>query len=267
MQLKQTQRLLSIMAQLRDKHHGCPWDIEQDFGSIAPYTIEEAYEVADAIRNKDMAGLKDELGDLLLQVVFHAQMGKEEGLFDFEQVAEAICDKMEQRHPHVFGDAAIATADAQTASWEAIKAEERKKKAKGSVLDDVPLALPALLRAEKLQKRAARVGFDWPTLRPVFTKLYEELTELQDALDEGAKPDRLADELGDLLFVIANIARHCKVDPEDALRGTNHKFEQRFHYIEKTLAAQGKQLTDATLEEMDALWNEAKRKEKKAHAA
>lgn len=263
---KPIDELLSIMARLRDKETGCPWDIEQDFASIAPYTLEEAYEVADAIAENDMAGLKEELGDLLLQVVFHSQMAKEEGLFSFDEVAAAISQKLIRRHPHVFGEKEIRTAEAQTASWEAIKAEERKEKAGKpvSVLDNVPKALPALTRALKLQKRAAKVGFDWDNPEPVFAKLTEEVQELRDALAEGASPAKLADELGDILFVCANLARQFDIEPEEALRGTNHKFERRFHYIEERLAAAGRTPQEASLEEMDALWDEAKKTEKTA---
>lgn len=257
------ERLLAVMAWLRDPKHGCPWDIEQTFRTIAPYTIEEAYEVADAIERDDMSALKEELGDLLLQVVYHAQMASETGAFDFDQVASAVAGKMIDRHPHVFGDAVIATADAQTVSWEARKAAERAATSGPSTstgaLAGVARALPALLRAEKLQKRAARVGFDWPSIEPVIDKIEEELGELRAEL-EAATVDqaRVTDELGDVLFAVANLARHCKVDPEAALRGTNDKFERRFGHIERQLAAQGREPVDATLEEMEALWVEAK---------
>lgn len=257
-------RLLEIMRRLRDPEHGCPWDVQQDFRSIAPYTIEEAYEVAEAIEQEDLAQLKDELGDLLFQVVFHAQMAQEAGAFDFDAVAEAIAEKLVRRHPHVFGVADIRDADAQTQSWEAIKAEERRQKAGGgpvSALDGVGVGLPGLTRAVKLQKRAARVGFDWAEIGPVFDKLDEEIRELRHELEQGGAPDRLEDELGDLLFVAANLARHLKVDPEAALRRTNAKFERRFRYIERALAEQGRTPDDASLEEMDALWEAAKREE------
>lgn len=255
--------LLSIMARLRDKNGGCPWDIEQDFTSIAPYTLEEAYEVADAIAEGDMQGLKEELGDLLLQVVFHAQMAKEENLFDFNEVAAGIGQKLIRRHPHVFGEAEIRTAEAQTASWEAIKAEERNEKAgkQAGILDNVPKALPALTRALKLQKRAAKVGFDWASPEPVFAKLNEEVAELREALAEGASKEKLTDELGDILFVCANLARQFDIEPEEALRGTNRKFERRFRFIEQALSAEGRTPDDATLEEMDALWDAAKKTE------
>jgi MazG family protein len=257
------ERLLAVMAWLRDRQHGCPWDIDQTFRTIAPYTIEEAYEVADAIERDDMPALKEELGDLLLQVVYHSQMASEAGAFRFEDVAAAIADKMVDRHPHVFGDLEVADADEQTIYWEARKAAERAKKAGGTepagTLDGVARALPALLRAEKIQKRAARVGFDWKTIGPVIDKIEEELGELRAELDAGkTDPDRIMDELGDVLFAVANLARHCKVDPEAALRSTNDKFEKRFRYVEAQLALQGRKPAEAALEEMEALWQEAK---------
>jgi ATP diphosphatase len=257
-------RLLEVMAWLRDRQHGCPWDVDQTFRTIAPYTIEEAYEVADAIERHDLPALKEELGDLLLQVVYHAQMAREAGAFGFADVAAGIADKMVDRHPHVFGDDRIATAEAQTVSWEARKAAERAAKQADTTqpagaLDGVARALPALLRAEKIQKRAARVGFDWKETGPVIDKIEEELGELRAELSAGViDQDRLADELGDVLFAVANLARHCKVDPEAALRATNDKFERRFRYIERRLAEQRRRPTDATLEEMEALWQEAK---------
>lgn len=258
--------LLDIMARLRDPDGGCPWDLEQNFASIAPYTIEEAYEVADAIERGDMGDLKDELGDLLLQVVFHAQMAKEEGRFDFPDVVRAICEKMIRRHPHVFGDEDQRSAGAVKGRWEEIKAEEKAEKGKAptSILDDVPLALPALARAIKLQNRAARVGFDWPDTSLVIDKLNEEMLELSAEVAKGSDPDRLEDELGDLLFVYANLARHMKVDPEAALRRANAKFRRRFGRIEEKLAAAGKRPEDSSLEEMDALWNEAKAEERES---
>ena len=255
-------RLLAVMAWLRDRQHGCPWDIEQNFRTIAPYTIEEAYEVADAIERNDMVALKEELGDLLLQVVYHAQMASEVEAFGFDDVAATIADKMVDRHPHVFGDLKIADADAQTISWEARKAAERAKKngaEPAGTLDGVARALPALMRAEKIQKRAARVGFDWNTIGPVIDKIEEELGELRHEVSAGdADHDRITDELGDVLFAVANLARHCKVDPEAALRSTNDKFERRFRYVERRLAEQGRKPADATPEEMEALWQEAK---------
>ena len=255
-------RLLAVMAWLRDRQHGCPWDIDQTFRTIAPYTIEEAYEVADAIDRDDMPALKEELGDLLLQVVYHAQMASETGAFAFQDVAQAIADKMVDRHPHVFGDLKITDANAQTVSWEARKAAERAGKnssAPAGTLDGVARALPALLRAEKLQKRAARVGFDWKEIGPVIDKIEEELGELRAEIGAGTQdPARVADEMGDVLFAVANLARHCKVDPEAALRSTNDKFERRFRYVEDRLADQGRRPADTTLEEMEALWQEAK---------
>ena len=256
-------RLLAVMAWLRDRQHGCPWDIDQTFRTIAPYTIEEAYEVADAIERDDMPALQEELGDLLLQVVYHSQIAREAGSFGFDDVAAAIADKMVDRHPHVFGDMDIRTADAQTVSWEARKAAERA--AKGATvgtpgaLDGVALALPALMRAEKIQKRAARVGFDWATIGPVIDKIEEELRELRAELEAGKiEHAKVADELGDVLFAVANLARHCKVDPEVALRATNDKFEKRFRHIERRLAETGRTPSDASLEEMEVLWQEAK---------
>jgi MazG family protein len=256
-------RLLAVMAWLRDRQHGCPWDVEQTFRTIAPYTIEEAYEVADAIDREDLGALKEELGDLLLQVVYHAQMAHETGAFGFADVASAIADKMVDRHPHVFGDARVATAEAQTVSWEARKADERAAKradaGPAGTLDGVARALPALLRAEKIQKRAARVGFDWKQTGPVIDKIEEELGELRAELEAGdIDQARLTDELGDVLFAVANLARHCKIDPEAALRATNDKFERRFRHIERRLAEAGRKPADATLEEMEALWQEAK---------
>lgn len=256
-------RLLAVMAWLRDRQHGCPWDIDQTFRTIAPYTIEEAYEVADAIARDDMPALKEELGDLLLQVVYHSQIASEAGSFAFHDVAAAIADKMVDRHPHVFGDMDIRTADAQTVSWEARKAAERAAKSVGEeaagALDGVARALPALMRAEKIQKRAARVGFDWATIGPVIDKIEEELTELRAELEAGkVEQAKVADELGDVLFAVANLARHCKVDPEVALRATNDKFEKRFRHIERRLAQSGRKPSDASLEEMESLWQEAK---------
>ena len=248
--------LVDVMARLRSPDGGCPWDLEQNFRTIAPYTIEEAYEVADAIERDDMAALKDELGDLLFQAVFHARMAEEEGLFDFAEVAQAIADKMVRRHPHVFGDADMRSADEQTAAWEEQKAHERAAKGHASMLDDVPVGLPGLARAVKLQKRAARVGFDWTDAKDVLSKISEETAELAEAMD-GADADKIEDEFGDLLFVLANLSRHLKVDPEAALRRTNEKFIRRFQYIEETL---GERLADASLEEMEALWTKAKRK-------
>lgn len=259
-------RLLDIMARLRDPNGGCPWDLEQDFASIAPYTIEEAYEVEEAIRANDMASLKEELGDLLLQTVFHSQMAAEAGHFTFDDVAAAIGDKMVARHPHVFGDADIATADAQTAAWEVQKAKERAAKAaakgeKPSVLDGVALGLPALVRAIKLQNRAARVGFDWPSTRDVLAKLQEEADEIVAAMESG-DDEHIKEEIGDYLFVVANLARHLKVDAEEALRAANAKFTRRFHKIEAWLAEDGRTPDQSDLAEMDALWDRAKAEDK-----
>ena len=256
-------RLRAIMARLRDPVHGCPWDVEQTFASIAPYTIEEAYEVADAIERGDMDELRGELGDLLFQSVFHAQMAQDAGHFDFDDVARTIGDKMIARHPHVFGDESNAkSADQQVADWETVKAAERAAKARtsktgGGVLDDVALGLPALMRAEKLQKRAARVGFDWPEVSMVINKIAEEAQELVEAR-ETLPQDKIEEEMGDLLFVMANLARHLKVDPEVALRGANAKFVRRFSYIEQRLAERSSSPASSTLEEMDALWDAAK---------
>jgi len=256
-------RLLEIMARLRDPDTGCPWDIEQDFASIAPYTIEEAYEVSDAIEREAWGELKGELGDLLFQTVFHAQMAAERGLFDFHDVANVMADKMVARHPHVFGDESRnKSAEQQTRDWEAIKAEERAAKAQKGVLDGVALGLPALMRAVKLQNRAARVGFDWPGAGDVLDKLQEEAAELVEARDQLG-PQEIEEELGDLLFVVANLARHLKVDPEAALRGANAKFARRFNRIEEKLKALDKRPQDSDLAEMDRLWDEAKAEERK----
>ena len=293
-------RLIEIMAALRDRKTGCPWDIEQDFSSIAPYTIEEAYEVADAIARGDLVDLKDELGDLLLQVVYHSRIAEERGAFALGDVVESSTRKMIRRHPHVFGDKAARDPAAVRLSWEEIKAEERAEKAqerlrmgdaasrptqKSATLADVPVGLPALTRAIKLQDKAARVGFDWPNLKPVFEKLKEEIGELEEVAfaadprgeswvasgdspsssrppDADVDQDAIKEEFGDLLFVMANIARHLKLDPEDALRGANDKFVRRFAHIEKALSERGKTPSQSSLEEMDALWDEAKALEK-----
>ncbi len=250
--------LLDIMRRLRDPKSGCPWDREQTFATIAPYTIEEAYEVAGAIEDENWAALKDELGDLLFQVVFHARMAEERKLFDFDDVVSAITGKMVRRHPHVFADmGGIDTAEKQTAAWEEHKARERAQQAAG-LLDDVPAALPALLRAVKLQKRASTVGFDWESAPKVLDKLVEEAREIVEAQAKGAPQAKIADEIGDLLFVVVNLARHLKVDPEAALRGTNGKFVRRFRFIEQRLAEQGRSPKEASLDEMEALWQAAK---------
>jgi ATP diphosphatase len=262
--------LLAVMARLRDPERGCPWDVKQDFASIATYTIEEAYEVAEAIDRGDLGDLKDELGDLLLQVVFHAQMANEQGAFGFADVVAAINDKMIRRHPHVFGDASVEDADAQTAAWEKMKAAERAAKrrdmhAPPSALDDVPKALPEWQRALKLQKRGANVGYDWPDATPVIAKLEEELEEVREALAMPPSPERqdaVEDEIGDLLFVAMNLARKAKVDPGTALRRANAKYERRFRQMEALARAQGREFSALSLEEQSALWNEAKRIER-----
>lgn len=286
-------RLIDIMTALRTPVTGCPWDLEQTFATIAPYTIEEAYEVADAIQRGDLADLRDELGDLLLQVVYHARLAEEQSAFDFGDVVMGVTAKMIRRHPHVFGDATAKSAGAVKGLWDQIKAQERaaKPQASAGVLTDVPVALPALTRAIKLQHKAAKVGFDWPSLAPVFDKMREELAELEaevaksapsgglllapsdcpsDSRPEGAnfaasgrlreaKSDAaVKEEFGDLLFVMANVARHLKIDPEDALRAANEKFTRRFAHIEARLAEQGRHPAQSTLNEMDALWDEAK---------
>jgi ATP diphosphatase len=251
-------RLLAIMERLRDPETGCPWDVEQSFETIAPYTIEEAYEVADAIARGAWDELEGELGDLLLQVVYHARIGEEEGRFDFHSVAEKVAQKMVDRHPHIWGDASRdKSAAQQVADWEAAKAAERQ----GRTLDGVALGLPALLRAVKLQKRAARVGFDWPETGQVLDKLREEAAELVEARDRLG-PEELAEEMGDMLFVMANLARHLGVEPEGALRAANAKFERRFAAVEDALAAQGRSPAESDLAEMDALWDAAKAAER-----
>ena len=256
-------RLLEIMRRLRDPETGCPWDIEQDFASIAPYTIEEAYEVADAIEREAWGELEGELGDLLLQTVYHTAIGEEAGHFTFDSVANAISDKMVARHPHVFGDESRnKSADQQTIDWETQKARERAAKAQGGVLDDVALGLPALMRAVKLQKRAARVGFDWPSTDEVVDKVVEEARELTGAKETGNHVE-LTEEFGDLLFVMVNLARHLKIDPEEAVRAANSKFTRRFRSIEAALAKDGRSPAQASLSEMDALWNAAKEAERK----
>jgi MazG family protein len=264
--------LLAVMARLRDPVTGCPWDAQQSFDTIAPYTIEEAYEVADAIARKNLDALEDELGDLLLQVVYHAQMASEEARFDFADVVDAITRKMIRRHPHVFGDPALRGEFLRTELWQRIKAEEKAERGATddrSRLDGMPVAFPALTRAVKLQKRAAEVGFDWPSLVPVLAKAEEEIAELKAAIDAhedgvGKRAAKhVAEEFGDLLFVMANIARHLGVDPEAALRGANAKFVRRFKSIEAALAREGRKPGDSTLEEMDQLWDEAKAAESK----
>lgn len=268
--LKRITDLLAIMVRLRDPATGCPWDVEQTFASIAPYTIEEAYEVADAIARNNTADLKDELGDLLLQVVFHARIAEEARLFRFDDVVTAICDKMVRRHPHVFGEAKVDSAEAQTAAWENLKAAERSaaqadSATPPSVLDGLPASLPALKQAEKLQKRAARVGFDWTEAKDILGKIEEELEEVRVEFGEGpapADPARLTDEIGDLLFACVNLARKAGIDPGMALRGTNLKFDRRFRRVESLLRAAGKTPSEADLAEMEALWVQAKHEER-----
>ena len=256
-------RLIEIMALLRDPEKGCPWDVEQTFATIAPHTIEEAYEVAEAIEQNDMPGLVDELGDLLLQVVFHARMAEENTLFAFEDVAKAICDKLIRRHPHVFGDRKIETAEAQTRSWESLKAQERREKRDSeephSALDGVTTGLPALTRAMKLQKRAARVGFDWHDATDVLAKFDEESKEMAEEMALNADKERLQDELGDLLFTCVNLGRKLDIDPETALRHGNAKFERRFKMMEKLLSGEDKSTETSELEELENFWQRAKR--------
>jgi ATP diphosphatase len=267
---KDIARLIEIMAALRAPKTGCPWDIEQDFTTIAPYTIEEAYEVADAIARGDLDDLRDELGDLLLQVVYHAQMADEAGEFTFGDVVQAITTKMIRRHPHVFGDEKARSAGMAKGMWEKIKAEEKAEKrsarlARGldaedhgkGFLDSVPVALPALTRALKLQEKAARVGFDWSEAAPILDKIEEEIGELREALAKGDTAP-IKDEFGDMLFAVVNLGRHLKLDSEAALGGTNEKFRSRFHYVEQALEASGNTLEQATLDEMEALWQQAK---------
>ncbi len=260
--------LLDIMKALRAPDTGCPWDIEQTFETIAPYTIEEAYEVDEAIRAGDMPALRDELGDLLLQTVFHSQIASEIGEFMFDDVIASICEKMVRRHPHVFAGATVEDADAQTTAWEQQKEQERAEKAaeqgkQPSVLDGVTVGLPALLRAVKLQKRAARVGFDWPETLQVLDKMQEESAELVEAYQNGEGQNRLKEEFGDLMFVMVNLARHLKIDPEEALRDANAKFERRFKRVESRLKAMDKTPKQSSLQEMDALWNTVKAEERK----
>lgn len=268
-------RLVVIMTMLRDKQHGCPWDLEQTIKSLLPYTLEEVYEVADAIENNDLVELEDELGDLLFQVIFYAQIAKEQGAFDLQDIATAISSKLLRRHPHVFPDGDMEkfgipqniSADQVVVNWEAIKEVEREEKRKKggkkasqqleSLLDDVPRALPAMERARKLQKRAAQVGFDWAEIGPVLEKLKEEVQEFEEALASGDS-ERMSDELGDVLFAAVNLARHSKIEPEVALRSANRRFEVRFKWIEVALTAKGRSLKEASLEELDMLWDEAK---------
>lgn len=260
-------RLIDVMARLRDPKGGCPWDLEQDFKTIAPHTIEETYELVEAIESGDNKAIKEELGDVLFQVVFYAQMGREAGLFDLDSVAGAVADKMIERHPHVFGERDAKTANDVLVNWETDKAAKRAAQADAegrveSVLDGVSKALPAATRAVKLQKRAARVGFDWAEARDVLAKIREEIGELEAEIDAGVSKDKMEDELGDVFFAIANLARKLDIEPETALRRTNQKFERRFRGIEETLAAQGRKMTEASLEEMERIWNEVKARER-----
>lgn len=269
---KDISRLLEIMARLRDPETGCPWDLEQDFASIVPYTIEEAYEVADAVERNDMVDLRDELGDLLLQPVYHAQLAAEAGDFDFEDVVLSVTKKLIRRHPHVFGDENARQAKSAKASWERIKAEERAEKAaerqskgitspeEAQILNDVPTALPALTRAEKLQTKAAKVGFDWPNQAPVIDKIEEEWREMKVELEKANNETtpEVAEEFGDFLFSVVNLARHLGIDPEHALRQTNAKFVRRFGYVETEIRDQKSKVEDATLDEMEAIWQQAK---------
>ena len=269
-ELNDIQTLLQIMARLRDPKGGCPWDLEQDFASIAPYTVEEAYEVADAIDRNDLPELKDELGDLLLQVVFHAQMASEQGAFDFGDVVASISNKMIRRHPHIFGDTEVSDSDEVLANWDAIKRSERAAKGEqdGSALAGISRGLPEWLRATKLQSRAARTGFDWPSPAPVLDKLREEIDELQAEFEIAANGQdnqaRLQEELGDVLFVCANLARHAKVDVGTALRHANHKFERRFRAMEALAAAQATPMPALDLAAQEALWQAVKQQEKDA---
>ncbi|OEO23977.1 nucleoside triphosphate pyrophosphohydrolase [Pseudomonas sp. J237] len=270
--------LLHLMARLRDPQHGCPWDLQQSYTSIVPHTLEEAYEVADAIESADFEHLPGELGDLLFQVVYYCQLAGEEGRFGFADVVDSITRKLVRRHPHVFPDGdlyatpgSVTLNDAEVKQrWEQIKAEERAERASEpqqlSLLDDVPAAMPALTRAAKLQKRAAQVGFDWPEALPVVDKVREELDEVLEAMSEN-DPDAIAEEIGDLLFVVTNLARHLKVEPESALRAANTKFERRFRFIEQALRGTGRAIKNCDLEELDALWGEAKKLEKLGSAS
>lgn len=256
------QRLLNIMKTLRDPQIGCSWDRKQTFATIAPYTLEETYEVLDAIERQDYADLRDELGDLLFQVVFYAQMGQEQGLFDFDEVCTAISDKLERRHPHIFGDAEGGDSEAVAARWEQLKAGERAEKALHSVLDDIPQALPALMKAHKIQKRCASVGFDWNTLGPVLDKVYEEIDEvMHEARQAVVDESKLEEEIGDLLFATVNLSRHLGHKAENALQAANRKFERRFRQVEEIVQQSGLRLEDATLEQMEEAWQQVKRQE------
>ena len=258
--MENTRKLLEIMARLRHPEKGCSWDLKQDFSSLIPYTIEEAYEVADAIERNDLDDLQSELGDLLLQVAFHSRLAEEQGLFDFEQVSKGICQKLVRRHPHVFAGKKFTSDDERKQAWEAAKAQERKNKIsnkKESVLDGIANNLPALMQCEKTLSRAASHGFDWPETPPVFAKVREELSEVEEAWESGDQA-HIQEEIGDLLLVVVNLARHLKVNPEIALKEGNKKFSRRFHYIEQQVSESGMELRDCKLEELDAYWDEAK---------
>jgi ATP diphosphatase len=265
-------RLIEVMARLRDLKRGCPWDLEQNFRTIAPYTLEETYEVVEAIEQNDPKAMMDELGDLLFQIIFHAQMGREAGLFDIDQIATHVADKMIERHPHVFGDRDAKTADRVLANWESDKAAKREARAKAenrpvSALDGVTTALPATTRAVKLQNRAARVGFDWTDARDILAKIKEEIGELEAEIETKQNKDAIEDEFGDLFFALINLARRLEVDPEAALRRTNRKFERRFREVGGRRDAQGRKMTDASLEEMEKIWCAVKDEEKRVKKA
>lgn len=259
MTMKSIEDLIELMERLRDPENGCPWDQEQTFATIAPYTIEEAYEVADSIHHNDMEGLKSELGDLLFQVVFHARMAEEQGAFNFSDVVTGIVDKMERRHPHVFGDAVVGSVDEQSEEWEKIKSAEKGGAA--SALDGVTLALPSLVRAEKLQRRASRVGFDWPDISGAIDKCHEELDEIKEALPSGDAA-AIESEIGDMLFAVVNVARFAAVDAEMALADCNRRFTRRFQSVEAQAVDAGKKLEEFSLQELDSMWEEAKRRER-----
>ncbi|WP_435952368.1 nucleoside triphosphate pyrophosphohydrolase [Dryocola sp. BD626] len=260
--MTQITRLLDIMKRLRDPETGCPWDREQTFATIAPHTLEETYEVLDAISREDFVDLRGELGDLLFQVVFYAQMAQEEGRFDFEDICAAISDKLERRHPHIFGDAVANSSTEVLERWERIKTEERAEKAQHSALDDIPAALPALMRAQKIQRRCSSVGFDWTTLGPVLDKVHEEIDEVMHEAQQAVVDEaKLEEEVGDLLFATVNLARHLGTKAETALQKANLKFERRFRQVESIIAAQGLEMTDATLDQMESAWQQVKRQE------
>ncbi|MGF1680795.1 nucleoside triphosphate pyrophosphohydrolase [Photobacterium minamisatsumaniensis] len=259
-------QLLTIMATLRDPERGCPWDRKQSFASIVPHTLEEAYEVADAIDQQNWDDVREELGDLLFQIIFYCQLGKEQGLFDFDDVVNGLNEKLTRRHPHVFGDSQASSEAEISANWEAEKAKEREGKAQdSSVLANIPLAMPALVRADKIQKRCAKHGFDWDTLGPVVDKVREEIDEvLEEVIQVSPEQGRIEEEMGDLLFAVANFSRHLSVKPEMALQGANKKFERRFREVEKTVLEQGMRLDDCTLEQLDGIWDDVKLREKKS---